>query len=86
MQVSDDSLTEGYSTAKFHPDGMLLGTGTRNSLVRIWEIRQQKVGTHPHSSVRIDIVDFGPAAMILTGYRSWKFPRPSSFKATQRLE
>ena len=34
---------EGYTSAEFHPDGLILGTGTSNSLVRMWEARQSKV-------------------------------------------
>ena len=33
----------GYTAAQFHPDGLILGAGTQDSLVRIWEVRQQKV-------------------------------------------
>lgn len=44
MQVTDDhSQVGGYTAAQFHPDGLILGTGTAESAVRIWEVRQQKV-------------------------------------------
>lgn len=43
-QVSDEGLKAGYSTAALHPDGLILCTGTEDSLVRIWETRTQKVG------------------------------------------
>ena len=32
----------GLTSAEFHPDGLILGTGTADALVRIWEVRQQK--------------------------------------------
>ena len=37
----------GYTAAQFHPDGLILGAGTQDSLVRIWEVRQQKVSILP---------------------------------------
>lgn len=33
----------GYTSAEFHPDGLILGAGTEDSTIRVWEMRQQKV-------------------------------------------
>lgn len=41
-QVADASLKGGYASAEFHPDGVLLGTGTQEGLVRVWDLKTQK--------------------------------------------
>lgn len=41
VQVSDDSEKVDYTAAAFHPDGLILGTGTSQSVVKIWDVKSQ---------------------------------------------
>ncbi|CAN0904866.1 Pre-mRNA-processing factor 19 [Linum grandiflorum] len=41
-QVGEKSNSEGYTAAAFHPDGLILGTGTSESVVKIWDVKVQQ--------------------------------------------
>ncbi|XP_039029747.1 pre-mRNA-processing factor 19-like isoform X2 [Hibiscus syriacus] len=40
-QVEDPSNSAGYTSAAFHPDGLILGTGTAGATVRIWDVKSR---------------------------------------------
>ncbi|KAG5396501.1 hypothetical protein IGI04_018315 [Brassica rapa subsp. trilocularis] len=41
ITVADDSEKVDYTAAAFHPDGLILGTGTSQSVVKIWDVKSQ---------------------------------------------
>jgi len=42
IQVTDASENDvNYTAAAFHPDGLILGTGTAQSIVKIWDVKSQ---------------------------------------------
>lgn len=42
QKVADKAVTAAYSKVKFHPDGLYLGLGTDDSLVRMIDVKSQK--------------------------------------------
>lgn len=59
IKVGDQTVNHSLTTAKFHPDGLIFGTGTSDSLIKIWDLKERSnVANFPGHSGPISAMSF----------------------------
>ncbi len=59
LNVTDKSVEKGFGCLCLHPDGLILGTGTQEKLVRMWDLKSQSnVATFEGHTQEVTSVSF----------------------------
>ena len=57
--ISDANADHGLTCAQFHPDGLIFGTGTTDSVIKIWDLKERaNVANFPGHSGPITSITF----------------------------
>ena len=87
----DDKIASSYLTAKFHPDGLILGTGTLGDGIKLWDIRdQQLVATLKDHNAPINSLSFSENGYLLASaggdgsVKLWDLRKLACMKSIER--
>ncbi|KAJ8511876.1 hypothetical protein OPV22_002310 [Ensete ventricosum] len=86
-QVGEASTEDGFTAASFHPDGLILGTGTTGAIVKIWDVKSQsnvaKFDGHVGSVTAMSFSENGYflATAAMDGVKLWDLRKLRNFRS-----
>ncbi|OMO86569.1 hypothetical protein CCACVL1_09553 [Corchorus capsularis] len=86
-QVEDPSNSMGYTSAAFHPDGLILGTGTTDATVRIWDVKSRgNVASFDGHTGAVTAISFSENGYFLAtaahdGVKLWDLRKLKNFRS-----
>ncbi|XP_038998633.1 pre-mRNA-processing factor 19-like [Hibiscus syriacus] len=86
-QGPNPSNSVGYTSAAFHPDGLILGTGTTDSTVRIWDVKSRgNVAIFDGHTGAVTVISFSENSYLLAtaahdGVKLWDLRKLKNFRS-----
>lgn len=86
LKLGDTSRTHALTAAQLHPDGIIVGCGTSDSYIQIWNLRDKNnVATFPGHTGPINVLKFSENGYYLAtaaddGIRLWDLRKEKEFK------